>query len=78
MVTESNPAAEAQARIAQVQARAAQAGVALRRPPPLPNTCCGRGCNGCVWEGYFDAVTWWLEDAAEALRNQDAAAGPTG
>lgn len=73
-----NPAAEAQDRIAQLQARAAQAGVALRPPPPLPTTCCGRGCNGCVWEGYFDAVTGWLEDAAEALRAQGAAAGSAG
>ena len=73
-----NPAAEAQARIARVQAQAAHAGVALRQPPPLPTTCCGRGCNGCVWEGYFDAVTWWLEDAAEALRAQGAAAGSAG
>ncbi len=77
-MTAPNPAGEAQARIAQVQARAAEAGVVLRQPPPLPTTCCGRGCNGCVWEGYFDAVTWWLEDAAEALRTQGAAAGSAG
>ncbi len=77
-MTASNPAGEAQARIAQVQARAAEAGVTLRAPPPLPTTCCGRGCNGCVWEGYFDAVTWWLEDAAKALRAQAAADGSAG
>ncbi len=62
-----NPAAEAQARIAQVQARAERAGITLRKPPPEPTTCCGRGCNGCVWEGYFGAVAWWLEDAEAAL-----------
>jgi Oxidoreductase-like protein, N-terminal len=39
----------------------------FRRPPPEPNTCCGRGCNGCVWEGYFAAVDWWREDALELL-----------
>jgi hypothetical protein len=59
--------AQAQALIAAVQARAAGAEVALRAPPPAPTTCCGRGCNGCVWEGYFDAVRWWLEDAGAAL-----------
>ncbi len=77
-MTAPTPADQAQARITQVQGEAARAGVALRTPPPLPTTCCGRGCNGRVWEGYFDAVTWWLEDAAEALRAQGAPAGSTG
>ena len=58
---------QAQQLIAATQARAARASVELRRPPPVPTTCCGRGCNGCVWEGYFDAVRWWLEDAEGAL-----------
>lgn len=59
--------AQAQTLIADVQARAARAEVPLRAPPPAPTTCCGRGCNGCVWEGYFDAVRWWLEDAQAAV-----------
>lgn len=52
--------------IASAQACAAAAGIGLRQPPPVPTTCCGRGCAGCVWESYFDAVAWWLEDAAPA------------
>ncbi len=38
---------------------------AFRAPPPLPIGCCGKGCAGCVWEGYFAAVRFWLEDAAQ-------------
>jgi hypothetical protein len=50
-----------------LQQRAAEAGVTLRTPPPEPTTCCGRGCNGCVWEGYFSAAAYWREDAETAL-----------
>ncbi|MES2950874.1 MAG: oxidoreductase-like domain-containing protein [Pseudomonadota bacterium] len=48
--------------------RAQDAGVVLRPPPPLPTTCCGRGCNGCVWEGFQAAANYWREDALLALR----------
>ena len=57
---------QARTRIAILQARLSQNGLTLSEAPPAPTTCCGRGCNGCVWEGYFDAVAFWLEDA-EAL-----------
>ncbi len=61
-------AKQAQAVFARWQSLAAQHAVTLRRPPPEPTTCCGRGCNGCVWEGWFDAVLFWQEDAQAALK----------
>lgn len=50
-----------------LQLRAAACGITLRTPPPEPTTCCGRGCSGCVWEGYYGAVAWWHEEAEASL-----------
>ena len=50
-------------RIAALQAQLQGAGQTFRGPPAEPDFCCGRGCNGCVWEGYDAAVQWWLEEA---------------
>jgi hypothetical protein len=35
----------------------------LRTPPPVPTTCCGRGCHGCLWEGYYAAADDWRQEA---------------
>lgn len=61
------PLTQARSQIALWQQRAAAAAVTLRQPPPEPTSCCGRGCNGCVWEGYYGALAFWLEDAAQGL-----------
>lgn len=53
----------ARAMFAALQARAASQGVSLRAPPPEPTSCCGRGCNGCVWEGYYAAALYWRDEA---------------
>ncbi|MDO9358766.1 MAG: oxidoreductase-like domain-containing protein [Polaromonas sp.] len=50
--------------------RAGELGKVLREPPPEPDSCCGRGCNGCVWESYYAAAAWWQEDALRAIAAQ--------
>jgi hypothetical protein len=50
-----------------LQRHAVERGHVLRDPPPEPTTCCGRGCNGCVWESYYAAAACWQEDALQAL-----------
>lgn len=51
-----------------LQQRADAAGVMLRPPPPEPLSCCGRGCNGCVWEGFYSAANYWREEALLILQ----------
>ena len=55
--------ATALAVIGHLQQRASADGLSLREPPPDPQGCCGRGCNGCVWEGYYGAVEYWRDEA---------------
>ncbi|MBX3619831.1 MAG: oxidoreductase [Rhizobacter sp.] len=63
---------QAQALFAELQARARAQGVPLRAPPPEPTTCCGRGCNGCVWESFYDAAGFWRNDVLAALDENPA------
>lgn len=58
---------------ATLRARAGAQGVVLRAPPPEPTACCGRGCNGCVWEAYYAAVAYWQQEALDKLHKPAAA-----
>jgi hypothetical protein len=53
----------AQAAVQMAQQLASKVGIVLREPPPQPTSCCGRGCNGCVWEGYYTALAYWRDEA---------------
>jgi hypothetical protein len=63
--------ATAQALISHLRSAAQRQGIrldsALRPPPPEPTTCCARGCNGCVWEGFYEALHHWRVDALALL-----------
>lgn len=61
-------AASAQSMFVLGLALAQQRALTLRSPPPEPTTCCGRGCNGCVWEGFVAAAAYWREEALLTLQ----------
>lgn len=63
--------AGATALVAYLQQGAKRCGLALdttlRAPPPVPSACCGRGCDGCLWESYFAALQCWRDEACVLL-----------
>ncbi len=63
-----NDLADAQTLVRAIEAWLSQRSLSLRPPPPVPETCCGRGCNGCVWQGYYAALTYWRDQARELSR----------
>lgn len=69
--------AQARAATLQREQALAAAGLSLRPPPPEPTSCCGRGCHGCVWEGFYAALAFWHEDAEVLLARLCSAPGAT-
>lgn len=54
---------EAKALISAIIARARAAGVELSDPPAEPDNCCGNGCIGCVWDGFYSELGYWRDEA---------------
>jgi Oxidoreductase-like protein, N-terminal len=46
---------------------ALQANVSLKPVPSEPTSCCGRGCEGCVWISFVNAAEHWRQGAILTL-----------
>lgn len=53
--------------IGDLDAELAHRQIVFRDAPEEPTSCCGRGCSECVWDGYFEAVGYWCQQARELL-----------
>ncbi|HRL76755.1 MAG TPA: oxidoreductase-like domain-containing protein [Candidatus Accumulibacter phosphatis] len=62
-----NDLAEAQTLVRAIESLLGHRSLSLRPPPPVPTTCCGRGCAGCVWQGYYAALRYWRDQARALL-----------
>jgi Oxidoreductase-like protein, N-terminal len=59
---------EARALIATMRAKAFARHVVIPEPPeePLPENCCERGCDHCVYTVYYQALAAWQRDIEQS------------
>lgn len=67
--------ADAQTIVREIEALLGQRKLRLRPPPPVPIGCCGLGCSSCVWQGYYEALAGWRDQARALLRGDGPVAG---
>ena len=61
---------EARALIATMRAKAFARHAVIAEPPeePLPENCCERGCDRCVYTVYYEALAAWQRDIEQSWR----------
>jgi hypothetical protein len=60
---------EARAIVSALRARAFARHCVIAEPPeePLPENCCERGCDRCVFTVYYEALDEWRREAEAQL-----------
>ena len=61
---------EARAVISTVRAKAFARHAVIPDPPeePLPENCCERGCDHCVFTVYYEAIDAWRREIESSWR----------
>ena len=61
---------EARAAVATIRAKAFARHAVIPDPPeePLPENCCERGCDHCVFTVYYEAIDAWRREIESSWR----------
>ena len=61
---------EARALVSATRAKAFARHAVIPEPPeePLPENCCERGCDRCVFTVYYEALDAWRRDIEQGWR----------
>jgi len=61
---------EARGAVATIRAKAFARQAKISEPPeePLPENCCERGCDRCVFVVYYEAVAAWIRVVEQGWR----------
>jgi hypothetical protein len=62
---------EARSLISAMRAKAFARHAVIPEPPeePLPENCCERGCDRCVFTVYYEVVDEWRRDVEAAIKS---------